>query len=144
MTQEQKKFIERVGALAAADMQKSGVLASMTIAQAILESGWGKSGLTVKGNALFGIKAGTSWTGAVYSGKTQECYDGVTFTTVTGLFRAYGSWAESVADHSDLLSCKSKVRLDFVQVKIQATVSRTEDKPTAPPAQRLRISRNSP
>lgn len=62
MTQEQKKFIERVGALAAADMQKSGVLASLTIAQAILESGWGKSGLTVKGNALFGIKAGTSWT----------------------------------------------------------------------------------
>ena len=55
MTQEQKKFIERVGALAAADMQKSGVLASLTIAQAILESGWGKSGLTVKGNALFGI-----------------------------------------------------------------------------------------
>ena len=41
MTQEQKKFIERVGALAAADMQKSGVLASLTIAQAILESGWG-------------------------------------------------------------------------------------------------------
>ena len=83
MTQEQKKFIERVGALAAADMQKSGVLASLTIAQAILESGWGKSGLTVKGNALFGIKAGTSWTGAVYSGKTQECYDGVTFTKNT-------------------------------------------------------------
>ena len=110
MTQEQKKFIERVGALAAADMQKSGVLASLTIAQAILESGWGKSGLTVKGNALFGIKAGTSWTGAVYSGKTQECYDGVTFTTVTGLFRAYGSWAESVADHSDLLSRNARYK----------------------------------
>ena len=56
MTQEQKAFIERVGALAAADMKKSGVLASLTIAQAILESGWGKSGLTVKANALFGIK----------------------------------------------------------------------------------------
>ena len=41
MTQEQKAFIERVGALAAADMKKSGVLASLTIAQAILESGWG-------------------------------------------------------------------------------------------------------
>ena len=51
----------------AADMQKSGVLASLTIAQAILESGWGKSGLTVKGNALFGIKAGKSWSGKVYS-----------------------------------------------------------------------------
>ena len=44
MTNEQKSFIERVGKLAAADMQESGVLASLTIAQAILESGWGKSG----------------------------------------------------------------------------------------------------
>ena len=104
MTQEQKAFIERVGALAAADMQKSGVLASLTIAQAILESGWGKSGLTVKANALFGIKAGTNWKGRVYSAKTQECYDGVNFTTVTALFRAYDSWEESVADHSALLT----------------------------------------
>ena len=104
MTNEQKSFIERVGKLAAADMQESGVLASLTIAQAILESGWGKSGLTVKANALFGIKAGSSWKGRVYSAKTQECYDGATFTTVTALFRAYGSWAESVADHSALLT----------------------------------------
>ena len=104
MTHEQKAFIKRVGALAAADMRASGVLASLTIAQAILESGWGKSGLTVKANALFGIKAGRSWKGKVYSAKTQECYDGVTFTTVTALFRAYDSWAESVADHSALLT----------------------------------------
>lgn len=104
MTQEQKAFIERVGNLAAADMQKSGVLASLTIAQAILESEWGKSGLTVKANALFGIKAGTNWKGRVYSTKTQECYDGVNFTTVTALFRAYNSWEESVENHSALLT----------------------------------------
>lgn len=104
ITKEQKEFIERVGALAAADMKQSGVLASLTIAQAILESGWGKSGLTVKANALFGIKAGTSWKGKVYSAQTQECYDGATFTTITALFRAYDSWAESVADHSALLT----------------------------------------
>lgn len=104
ITQEQKTFIERVGKLAAADMKQSGVLASLTIAQAILESGWGKSGLTVKANALFGIKAGSSWKGKVYSAKTQECYDGATYTTITALFRAYGSWAESVADHSALLT----------------------------------------
>lgn len=110
MTQEQKKFIETVGALAAADMQKTGVLASLTIAQAILESGWGKSGLTVKGNALFGIKAGSSWKGKVYSAQTQECYDGATFTTITALFRAYDSWAESVADHSALLTGLSRYK----------------------------------
>jgi len=104
ITKEHQDFIGRVGALAAADMEKSGVLASLTIAQAILESGWGKSGLTVKANALFGIKAGKSWKGKVYSAKTQECFDGATFTTITALFRAYDSWAESVADHSALLT----------------------------------------
>ena len=41
MTQAQKDFIARVGTLASADMKRTGVLASLTIAQAILESAWG-------------------------------------------------------------------------------------------------------
>ncbi|MBE6012068.1 MAG: hypothetical protein E7234_05875 [Lachnospiraceae bacterium] len=90
--------------MASKDMIKSGILASLTIAQAILESSWGKSGLTVKGNALFGIKAGSNWKGKVYSGKTQECYNGISFTEITALFRAYNSWEESVSDHSELLT----------------------------------------
>ena len=110
ITKEHQEFIERVGALAAADMKKSGVLASLTLAQAILESGWGKSGLTVKANALFGIKAGKSWKGKVYSAQTQECYDGATFTTITALFRAYDSWAESVDDHSALLTSAARYK----------------------------------
>jgi flagellum-specific peptidoglycan hydrolase FlgJ len=101
MTEEQKKFIETVGTLART--QKSSILPSVTVAQAILESGWGKSGLTVKANALFGIKAGTGWTGRVYSCKTQECYDGVNFTSETGCFRAYDNWAESISDHASFL-----------------------------------------
>lgn len=99
----QKEFIEKLGPLAAKEMKKSGILASLTIAQAILESGWGKSGLTVKGNALFGIKATPNWKGKVYSAKTNECYDGKTLTTITAAFRAYGSWEESVADHTAIL-----------------------------------------
>ena len=104
MTQEQKIFVEKIGSYAATDMQKSGVLASLTIAQAILESGWGKSGLTVHGNALFGIKATASWKGKVYNGLTQECFDGVRMTAVSACFRAYDSWADSIADHSALLT----------------------------------------
>lgn len=104
VTKNQRSFIAKVGKLARADMTKSGVLASLTIAQAILESGWGKSGLTAKANALFGIKAGSSWKGKVYSAKTQECYDGVSYTTITALFRAYDSWQESICDHSALLT----------------------------------------
>ncbi|MDF1494068.1 glycoside hydrolase family 73 protein [Caproiciproducens sp. CPB-2] len=110
ITEEQKGFIKRVGDLAAADMKKSGILASLTIAQAILESGWGQSGLTVKANALFGIKAGSTWKGKVYSAQTQECYDGVSNTTITALFRAYDSWEESVSDHSALLTGLSRYK----------------------------------
>ncbi|MCQ4936728.1 glycoside hydrolase family 73 protein [Anaerotignum propionicum] len=104
ITKEQESFISRVGSIAKADMQKSGVLASLTIAQAIIESNWGKSGLTVQANALFGIKAGSAWKGKVYSAKTEECYDGVNNTTITALFRAYDSWEESISDHSALLT----------------------------------------
>ena len=102
---DKQTFIEKIAGYVRKYAADYGIMVhSPIIAQAILESGWGKSGLTVKANALFGIKAGTSWKGRVYSTKTQECYDGVNFTTVTALFRAYGSWEESVADHSALLT----------------------------------------
>ena len=110
LTSEQKAFIERVGKLAAADMQKSGVLASLTTAQAILESGWGKSGLADKGKALFGIKAGGAWRGKIYSAETKECYDGENYTTIKAAFRAYDDWGESVADHSALLTGNSRYK----------------------------------
>lgn len=98
------EFIEKTAALAVADWKKTGViLPSVTIAQAILESGWGKSTLTVKGNALFGIKAGKSWTGRRLNCSTWEIYDGKR-TDIVDAFRAYDSWEESVADHSAFLA----------------------------------------
>ena len=100
---EKQTFIQTVGEAARKDMEKSGVLASLTIAQAILESGWGTSELAQNANALFGIKADGRWSGKTYSKETQECYDGVNYTTVTALFRAYSSWDESIADHSAFL-----------------------------------------
>ena len=98
-TAEQKAFLDKIGPMAAADMQKTGILASLTVAQAILESGWGKSGLTLKANNLFGIKG--AYNGASVSCKTQE-WDGSKYITITAAFRKYPSWAESVADHSAL------------------------------------------
>lgn len=103
MTTVQKEFIKKVGAIASTDMKNTGVLASLTIAQAILESGWGTSELTIHGNALFGIKATKSWKGKVYCSKTKECYDGVNMVTEDAVFRAYGSWEESIKDHSAFL-----------------------------------------
>jgi len=108
LTQAQKDFITKVGALATADMKNSGVLASLTVAQAILESGWGTSALAVKANALFGIKADSPWSGRVYSADTKECYDGVNFVATTALFRAYDNWEASIADHSAFLCGNSR------------------------------------
>ena len=102
MNKEQKTFIETAGVIATNDMKESGVLASLTIAQAILESAWGKSELTRTGNALFGIKATQDWKGKTLIRKTTECKDGKK-VEVNAVFRAYDTWKESVADHSEFL-----------------------------------------
>lgn len=103
MAYTRSQFIEKVGPLAQNDAKASKILASLTIAQAILESDDGNSTLTVQGNALFGIKATTSWRGKVWTGKTIEYYNGNRTSIIAG-FRAYDSWEESIADHSALLT----------------------------------------
>lgn len=108
MTQAQKEFIDKISAWVAADMRQSGILASLTLAQAILESNWGKSALAVKANALFGIKADSKWNGKVYTIATKEYVDRVNYVTVNAKFRAYDSWEQSIADHSDFLVTRSR------------------------------------
>lgn len=97
------EFIATVGPMAQEDMNNTGVLASITIAQAILESNWGESGLTKNANNMFGIKAGKSWTGARYNAKTKEQTAAGKEYTVDADFRAYDSWEASIADHSNYL-----------------------------------------
>ena len=96
ITTAQTAFISKIASL----ITDKRILPSLTIAQAILESRWGKSGLTVKANALFGIKAGLTWKGKAINSKTFECYDKIKLTTILASFRAYNSWAESINDHT--------------------------------------------
>lgn len=103
------QFIEKVGPLAQKDANSSKVLASLTIAQAILESNNGNSTLTREANALFGIKA-TNWRGKVWTGKTIEYYNPSSPVTITAGFRAYDSWEDSIADHSMLLTGASRYK----------------------------------
>lgn len=84
------------------DMQKTGILASLTGAQALIESNKGNSGLTQKANNLFGIKANGTWSGPYVEMNTKENYNGK-LVTVKAKFRAYGSWEESINDHSNFL-----------------------------------------
>ena len=103
-------FIKFIGEKANTDMKRSGILASVTLAQAILESGWGQSELSLNANNLFGMKAKLSgntwksdWKGNCYSKVTKEEYKVGEITEVTAEFRAYDSIDESIKDHSDYL-----------------------------------------
>lgn len=117
-------FFAKVAPMAIKSMQKTKILASVTIAQAILESGWGDSGLTKKANALFGIKADKYWTGRRMDSKTFEVYDGVTVNIVDS-FRAYDSWETSVDDHSAFIT---GVKLGGGKLRYQDVIGETDYK----------------
>lgn len=86
---------------------KYGVPASITLGQIMLESGGsyngGLSGLAYRAKNLFGIKAGSSWTGETVSMATKEEGSGGTYST-TAKFRKYNSFIDSILDHGKLLS----------------------------------------
>lgn len=116
--------VAKIGKLCQADMKTSGILASISAAQFILESGYGKSELAQKANNCFGMKcslSGNTWAGSTWDGaskhtiETQEEYTPGEFTTVTADFRKYACVEDSIADHSAYLLCAmngSKPRYD--------------------------------
>jgi peptidoglycan hydrolase-like protein with peptidoglycan-binding domain len=100
---DKNDFIQSIKIGALKGQSDFGILASITIAQAILESGWGKSQLAVKAKNLFGIKAFSNWTGKRVTMKTTEWYNGKR-VMVNADFRAYNSIEDSIEDHNKLLS----------------------------------------
>ena len=95
-------FIESIKDYAIQDYRTSNVLPSITISQAILESGWGKSYLATEGKNLFGIKVG-DWRGEIIALPTKEYIKG-NWITVYANFRKYRNYGESIKDHSELLN----------------------------------------
>ena len=106
------EVISKVGALFTADQKKSGILASVSLAQFILESGYGKSELAQNANNCFGMKkclSGNTWSGSVWDGKsmyakqTKEQNADGSYETITADFRKYACVEDSIADHSAYL-----------------------------------------
>ena len=90
----QQRYIDRWAATAVREMYRSGVPASITLAQGILESRSGLSALAAEGNNHFGIKCHKDWKGKtmrVDDDRKGEC------------FRVYDTAEESFRDHSDFL-----------------------------------------
>ncbi len=100
-----KSFLAVIKDVVVNDMKNSGILASLTAAQALLESGCGNSQLTKIANNLFGMKG--FYNGNSVTMQTQE-YVGGRYITENDIFRKYGSWEESIADHSDLFNSLSR------------------------------------
>ncbi len=100
----QHEYISRFSGIAVSEMYRSGVPASITLAQGLLESGYGKSELAVRSNNHFGIKCHNSWTGAkVYHDDDAkgEC------------FRKYDDPEDSYRDHSDFLRYRDRYKFLF-------------------------------
>ena len=100
----QERYIAKYSPIAVNEMYRTGVPASITLAQGLIESGYGMSPLAINGNNHFGIKCHRGWTGRTLKAdddRRGEC------------FRAYDSAEESFRDHSDFLRYRDRYKFLF-------------------------------
>jgi len=102
-----REFVDRLWPHAGEASRATGIPAHFMIAQAALETGWGRAELRFADGTptynLFGIKAGRTWQGAVAEATTTEYGNGAAQKTVER-FRAYSSYAEAFRDYAGLLA----------------------------------------
>ena len=105
------EYIQRVAALYTEEEKKTGILACVSLAQSILESGYGQTDLAQKANNLHGMKcslsgntwAGTTWNGDKYTKMSPEQDPAGNETMKESDFRCYPCIEDSIADHSAYL-----------------------------------------
>ena len=100
----QQRYVNRFAALAVTEMYRSGVPASITLSQGLLESRFGLSALAAEGHNHFGIKCHNDWKGktmAVDDDAKGEC------------FRVYDADIDSFHDHSDFLRYRDRYKFLF-------------------------------
>ena len=107
------EFIMRLTSAAVASAKATGVPASITIAQAALEPGWGESALAKTGNNLFGIKADSLWRGQTLTMNTKEFIKGQ-WGVVPAKWRKYASWQASIDDHAAFLKQNLRYKACFL------------------------------
>lgn len=100
----QNEYIKKYAPVAVSEMHRSGVPASITLAQGMLESRYGLSSLAAEGNNHFGIKCHRNW-----GGRTMRVND----DAPNECFRVYDSAEESFRDHSDFLRYQDRYKALF-------------------------------
>ncbi len=101
----QQAFIQQVGPMAQEVAGANDLYASVMIAQAILESGWGQSTLTTLANNMFGIKG--SYNGQFVEMQTMEDDGNGNLYPIIAKFRKYPSLKESFQDNAHVLKTTS-------------------------------------
>ncbi len=97
---DHKNYIKKYRGLAIQEMERTGIPASIKLAQAILESDAGRSTLATKARNHFGIKCGGQWNGRSYYKKDDDYLNG---RLVKSCFRSYAKVHQSYIDHSEFL-----------------------------------------
>lgn len=97
-----EEYIEAYKDLAIVEMYRTGIPASITLAQGLHESNYGKSKLAIEANNHFGIKCKSYWTGKTYFHKDDDFNK--KGQLVESCFRAYESDIDSYIDRSNFLS----------------------------------------
>ena len=100
------QYIEKYAALAVEEMHRTGIPASITLAQGIAESSFGNSPLAYEANNHFGIKCNNDWAGASYMREDDD--KNASGSLIESCFRKYESSEESYRDHSNFLSKKTR------------------------------------
>jgi flagellum-specific peptidoglycan hydrolase FlgJ len=110
LTQDERdKFIAGIAPAAKAAAAKWGVPASVTIAQAIIESGWGQSQLTIQANNFFGIKAASRFGECYVQFRTKEFVDGAPDYIVAN-FEKFATPDAAFDAHGELIATSTRYR----------------------------------
>lgn len=100
-------FIEQIATYVKRYAPQYGIkVYSPIIAQAILESGWGRSRLATKYHNYFGLKCGSRWKGKSVNLRTKEEYIPGQLTSIRDNFRVYDSMSKGVKGYFDFINTK--------------------------------------
>ena len=113
LSAQQRAFLATATSTARASQKRYGVPASVVIAQAVLESGWGTSDLSRSSRNYFGMTCGAAGSGPVAAGcrtgRDRVCDRKGCRPTILS-FRVYRSMPDSFADHGRFLSTDPRYR----------------------------------
>lgn len=104
LTEMQTEFLNQILPIALEGQKQYHIPVSLTLGQAVLESGWGVSHIS---NNIYGFKAKTNWQGKTTIKTTKEFENGE-YKEIQAVFKAYDSFEESVKDYLELISSNKR------------------------------------